>query len=351
MNASGHILSLTIDNSGSRRYSFLCRTPRGSTPSNTQHHKHSAHSTPSSKAYAHSSTHTLTAARTRSHSSKQRSQQQHTTGRSVLRCTPAARLARGRARAPRARQRRLWRSMSPYHEPENDSRKQNSPSSSASHGQPSPGLNEAKATRPSTCSSESQPRSISASPTFSFRKAEMSCRATPSSSVVLPRAEGEASTPEISSSPSTNPPTTQQSGTPQVQPPQSGTQTPDGPEWSVDLRPDVARKIRRFGAASADFNPVFLEVVSELEKDPKAPRFEWNPSRHLRAAGFGYRGARWRLVYVVDEREKVVDVIAFERLPPWATTLFIAGRVTVVGVALRAILDVILDLKRLFWPH
>ena len=78
MNASGHILSLTIDNSGSRRYSFLCRTPRGSTPSNTQHHKHSAHSTPSSKAYAHSSTHTLTAARTRSHSSKQRSQQQAT---------------------------------------------------------------------------------------------------------------------------------------------------------------------------------------------------------------------------------------------------------------------------------
>ncbi|HTV74789.1 MAG TPA: hypothetical protein VME66_13920 [Candidatus Acidoferrales bacterium] len=155
----------------------------------------------------------------------------------------------------------------------------------------------------SISSNESPPLSTSPFPNFSLLIAEMKLR-TRRNLRVAPRKGGKKiSTLGASSTRSTKAQDTLPSDTPK----------PDDPAWRVEFQPRVARTIARFGIANADFNPTIAELILELEREPKQFPKKTGKLSAMRAASLRYHTTAWRLVFVLDERQKLVIVIAFDR--------------------------------------
>ncbi len=229
--------------------------------------------------------------------------------------------------------------MSSSNERERSSRKPISPNAPESPGPQSPESNEATGTSPSRSSTESPPPLTSTSPNSSPTNVTRNQPTTPSlSDAPLKKAETGASAREPCSPPSTKRDSRL-----------SGTQKPDVAPWSVELHDDLnlQRKVARL-ARKPEFHAALLQIISELEDDPRAPQFE---SRgNLWAAGFEC-GPRYRLVYALDDDAHVVDLIALDELVSWHAAGLFLGKVTVIGSAVKAVLDVVKDVESLIPPH
>jgi mRNA-degrading endonuclease RelE of RelBE toxin-antitoxin system len=125
----------------------------------------------------------------------------------------------------------------------------------------------------------------------------------PSLRVAQPKGAKKTSMPGASSKQSTK-----QQGTPPSDIPK-----PDAPGWHVELQPQVARTVARLGITNADFNPTIAELILELERDPKQFPKKTGKLAAVRAAPLRYRDAAWRVVFTLNEREKVVVVIALDK--------------------------------------
>jgi mRNA-degrading endonuclease RelE of RelBE toxin-antitoxin system len=83
--------------------------------------------------------------------------------------------------------------------------------------------------------------------------------------------------------------------------------------WRVDLGSQPAKFVARNGRQNPDFNPSLDELLHELERDPKQFKKLKGQLAHLRSARFRWKTVPWRVVFAVNEKDGVVDVVAIDK--------------------------------------
>ncbi len=87
----------------------------------------------------------------------------------------------------------------------------------------------------------------------------------------------------------------------------------DGPVYRVDFHARVAKTIQRYGLENDDFNPTVLQMIEDLESDPKRFAKKSGDLAEARSYRLSYRSSAWRAVFVVDDVARVVKIIALDR--------------------------------------
>lgn len=78
------------------------------------------------------------------------------------------------------------------------------------------------------------------------------------------------------------------------------------------MHPRVTKRIASHGGFQSPlFRPPFADLIAELERDPKQHPKKAGELRGVRAARLTLaNGNAWRVVYIVDEGTRTVDIIS-----------------------------------------
>jgi mRNA-degrading endonuclease RelE of RelBE toxin-antitoxin system len=88
---------------------------------------------------------------------------------------------------------------------------------------------------------------------------------------------------------------------------------PDVEPWRVELHQRVFRAIKKYGGAESSlFRPTITWLINALRSDPKQFLKKRGDLKTARAASLTFtNGIAWRVVFTLDEKARVVHVIAF----------------------------------------
>lgn len=104
--------------------------------------------------------------------------------------------------------------------------------------------------------------------------------------------------------------------TPESSSPRSTKSTPakpgtpgDGEKWRVVFHRDVRKTVAHHGLTNPQFRPTFGELIAHLENNPYGFPKKLGKLRDAYAAPLKFANVTWRAVFLVDDRERRVEVV------------------------------------------